>query len=133
MSDRYRKVDAYKCEECGDLYDHPSLAEKCSKQDQMLRLAREIAELRIRGDIYEGKHPHTKIEVGAIIDKLKEERDELEEQFGDECDHMEAMKDVMVDGGVYCHECKEQVNEYPKEVETVNLRELVQDAVNDDG
>lgn len=36
MSDKYRKVDYYKCEECGKAYDHPSLAENCWFTDKML-------------------------------------------------------------------------------------------------
>lgn len=36
MSDKYRKVEQYKCLECGKVHGHPSLAESCWFTDRML-------------------------------------------------------------------------------------------------
>ena len=36
MSDKYKKVEQYKCKECGNVYDHPSLAENCWFTDRMV-------------------------------------------------------------------------------------------------
>lgn len=122
VSDRYRKTEAYECSGCGELHDHPSLAEKCSKKDELYRLANEIAELRIRGGICEGDMEHSKIEVSAIIEEFREQRDDLEEQYGDDCDHDEVSKSIDAhNGGVYCTECGEKVNEYPKDPETFTI------------
>lgn len=120
MSDTYKETNVYECTECGDVYDHPSLAEKCATEDRFYKVAEEIAELRIRGGECTG-HEHSKLEVGEILDELREERDELEQKYGDDCDHGDYMKKVKADGGVYCSECGEMVNEHPKDPETFTL------------
>lgn len=130
MSERYSKAEAYKCSECGELHDHPALAGKCSRKDELYRLFEEIAELRIRGGICEGEHEHTKLEVSEMIETIQEYRDELEEIFGDGCDHGEYMKHVQTEGGVYCAECDEVVNEHPKDPQTIDFGKALR---NNDG
>jgi len=121
MSDKYKKTSAYECEICGDLHDHPSLAEKCYTQCYLYRLFEEIAELRIRGGQTEADHEHTKLEMAAMIEDLEEARDALEAEYGDDCNHGEYMKHIQTEGGIYCADCGEQVNDYPEDPETFTL------------
>lgn len=120
--DKYTKKDAFECNICGERYDHPSLASRCWRGCKLREVAYEIAELRIRGGIGRSdvEHPHN--EVSKMIELFEEQRDVLEEQFGDDCDHMEAMKEVdPYEGGVYCVECQEKVNEHPKDPQTITI------------
>lgn len=74
----YEKVEAFQCSECGELYDHPSLAERCSNECRLYRLAKEVAELRVEQD--DSEHLHWKPELSSMIDYLEDVRDEMWEE-----------------------------------------------------
>lgn len=121
MSEKYEKVAAFRCGVCGELHTSPALAENCYVECHARRLMEEIAELRLRGGVNDADTEHMKSERASMLDDLEEARDELEAMFGDDCDHNECMKQVQVDGGTYCHECDEQVNELPEDPQTFTL------------
>lgn len=94
------KVDAFECEECGSLYDHPSLAGRCEKQCKLYYLLRDIGdELDEDSDMGLNIHPdvetefseyapfHSKIFIADVIEGLEKTLEYLEETeipFGDE-------------------------------------------------
>lgn len=121
MSDKYNPVDALECEICGELYTSPTLAEKCYNKCYTYKLMKEIAELRLRGGVHNADIEHTKSEIASMIGDLEEARGELEDMYGDDCDHREAMKTVQKNGGTYCHECSEEVNNFPEDPEVYSL------------
>lgn len=58
MPDKYRKVEQYKCLECGRVHDHPSLAESCWYRDRMEDALEEAAN-------------HRKLARGEMLDRIE--------------------------------------------------------------
>lgn len=66
---KYRKVEQYKCIECGKVHDHPSLAESCWYRDKMEDALEEAAN-------------HIKLSRGQMLEEI--ERMVEEGEFDDE-------------------------------------------------
>lgn len=69
MSDKYRKVEQYKCAECGEVHDHPSLAESCWFKDRML-------------DALEEADNHIKLSRSQMLEQIEQavERGEFDDE-----------------------------------------------------
>lgn len=74
MGDHISKVEAWECDYCGSLHDHPSLAEKCAVKCRWYRLTDELAE---------ELDAHPKLERPERLDELEAELEELREQKSD--------------------------------------------------
>lgn len=70
MSQDYSKIEAWQCEHCGSIHDHPSLAERCAMKCKWEDLVEQIAVER---------ENNKKLEKAEMLEALEDKLEGMKE------------------------------------------------------